>query len=41
MKSKTATELAKLALEALKVPHIAVLVGTLGMAVIFAYLFKT
>lgn len=38
MKPKITTELAKLAIEALKVPHIAVLVGTLGMAVIFTYL---
>ncbi len=38
VKPKTTTELAKLAIEALKVPHIAVLVGTLGMAVIFTYL---
>lgn len=38
MKPKIATELAKLALEALKVPHIAVLVGMLGMGVIFAYI---
>ena len=29
------TELAKLALEALKVPHIAVLVGMLGTGMIF------
>ena len=37
MKQKMTTELAKLAVEALKVPHIAVLVGMLGMGVIFAY----
>lgn len=38
MKPKMTTELAKLTVEALKVPHIAVLVGMLGMGVIFAYL---
>lgn len=37
MKPKMTTELAKLAVEALKVPHIAVLIGMLGMGVIFAY----
>lgn len=32
------TELVTLTIEALKVPHISVLVGTLGMAAIFTYL---
>lgn len=35
MEPKMITELAKLALEALKIPHIAVLVGMLGIGVIF------
>lgn len=38
MKPKMTTELAKLVLEALKVPHIALLVGMLGTELIYAYL---